>query len=187
MGADKVVVYITGVVAGILGGYSRSSRLVSDKVTLGFRYPCDGPGRGGTCQISSWDHIYLGMFWMYNTISVVIFHFYWKMQGDVWGTYNNKELIAVHMTSGDFSINSTTINAWLTTFLWSEAGQVIQSYASTISGYGLLFLGGHFVWALSLMFLYSGRGYWQELIESIVWSHNKIKLIVHVQGIALSI
>lgn len=37
------------------------------------------------------------------------------------------------------------------------------------------------------MFLYSGRGYWQELIESIVWAHNKIKLIVYVQGIALSI
>ena len=91
------------------------------------------------------------------------------------------------MTRGDFSINSTSINAWLTTFLWSEAGQVIQSYGSTLSGYGILFLGGHLVWALSLMFLYSGRGYWQELIESIVWAHNKIKLIVYVQGIALSI
>jgi photosystem I P700 chlorophyll a apoprotein A1 len=36
--------------------YARNSRLVSDKLELGFRYPCDGPGRGGTCQISSWDH-----------------------------------------------------------------------------------------------------------------------------------
>jgi len=183
--AFTIHVTVLILVKGIM--YSRSSRLVSDKVSLGFRYPCDGPGRGGTCQISSWDHIYLGMFWMYNTLSVVIFHFYWKMQADVWGTYNSKDSLAVHMTGGDFSINSTTINAWLTTFLWSQAGQVIQSYASTISGYGLLFLGGHFVWSLSLMFLYSGRGYWQELIESIVWSHNKIKLVVHVQGMALSI
>ena len=26
------------------------------------------------------------------------------------------------------------------------------------------------------MFLFSGRGYWQELIESIVWAHNKLKV-----------
>ena len=38
--------------------FSRSSGLVPDKHVLGFRFPCDGPGRGGTCQISSWDHIY---------------------------------------------------------------------------------------------------------------------------------
>ena len=67
---------------GIL--YARNSRLVSDKLELGFRYPCDGPGRGGTCQISPWDHIYLGLFWMYNSISVVLFHYFWKMQSDVW-------------------------------------------------------------------------------------------------------
>jgi hypothetical protein len=42
---------------------------------------------------------------------------------------------------------------------------VIQSYGSALSAYGLIFLGAHFVWAFSLMFLFSG--YWQELIESI--------------------
>jgi photosystem I P700 chlorophyll a apoprotein A1 len=63
--------------------YARSSRLVTDKFILGFRYPCDGPGRGGTCQISPWDHIYLALFWMYNTISVLIFHCFWKLQSDV--------------------------------------------------------------------------------------------------------
>lgn len=47
---------------GILN--ARNSRLVSDKFQLGFRYPCDGPGRGGTCQISPWDHISLAVFWM---------------------------------------------------------------------------------------------------------------------------
>uniref|UniRef100_A0A453HTH2 photosystem I n=1 Tax=Aegilops tauschii subsp. strangulata TaxID=200361 RepID=A0A453HTH2_AEGTS len=25
-----------------------------DKANLGFRFPCDGPGRGGTCQVSAW-------------------------------------------------------------------------------------------------------------------------------------
>ncbi|PHU04730.1 Photosystem I chlorophyll a apoprotein A1 [Capsicum chinense] len=59
---------------------------VSDKANLGFHFPCDGPGRGGTCQLSAWDHVFLGLFWMYNSISVVIFHFSWKMQSDVWGS-----------------------------------------------------------------------------------------------------
>ena len=67
---------------GIL--YARNSRLVSDKLELGFTYPCDGPGRGGTCQ-------------------------------------------------------------------------------------------------------FSGRAYWQELIESILWSHHKLKIIPHIQPTALSI
>jgi photosystem I P700 chlorophyll a apoprotein A1 len=52
--------------------YARSSKLIPDKANLGFRFPCDGPGRGGTCQSSSWDHVFLGLFWMYNSISVVI-------------------------------------------------------------------------------------------------------------------
>jgi photosystem I P700 chlorophyll a apoprotein A1 len=29
--------------------YARSSKLIPDKANLGFRFPCDGPGRGGTC------------------------------------------------------------------------------------------------------------------------------------------
>ena len=54
--------------------YARNSRLVSDKLELGFRYPCDGPGRGGTCQISPFDHIYLAVFWMYNSLDIVLFN-----------------------------------------------------------------------------------------------------------------
>ena len=41
--------------------------------------------------------------------------------------------------------------------------------------------------ANSLMFLFSGRAYWQELIESILWSHHKLKIIPHIQPTALSI
>ena len=66
--------------------FARGSRLIADKALLGFRFPWDGPGRGGTWQVSSWDHIFLGLFWMYNSISIVIFHFSWKMQSDVWGS-----------------------------------------------------------------------------------------------------
>ena len=169
---------------GIL--YSRNSRLIPDKSNLGFSFPCDGPGRGGTCQVSGWDHVFLGLFWMYNCISVVLFHFSWKMQSDIWGSITPQNTIS-HITGGNFAQGALTINGWLRDFLWSQASQVIQSYGSALSAYGLIFLGAHFLWAFSLMFLFSGRGYWQELIESIVWAHNKLKVAPSIQPRALSI
>ena len=68
-----------------------------------------------------------------------------------------------------------TINGWLRDFLWSQSSQVIQSYGSPSAAYGLMFLGAHFVWAFSLMFLFSGRGYWQ----AIIWAH-KVVVAAHV-------
>ena len=167
--------------------YARSSKLIPDKANLGFRFPCDGPGRGG-------KHVSLLLGTMFSlvysgcitSISVVIFHFSWKMQSDVWGTVSPDGFVS-HITGGNFAQSSITINGWLRDFLWSEASQVIQSYGSAVSAYGLIFLGAHFIWAFSLMFLFSGRGYWQELIESIVWAHNKIKLGPAIQPRALSI
>ncbi|MEA5579549.1 photosystem I core protein PsaA [Anabaena sp. UHCC 0451] len=166
--------------------YARSSRLIPDKANLGFRFPCDGPGRGGTCQVSGWDHVFLGLFWMYNSLSIVIFHFSWKMQSDVWGTVDADGVVS-HITGDNFAQSAITINGWLRDFLWAQATQVINSYGSELSAYGLMFLGAHFVWAFSLMFLFSGRGYWQELIESIVWAHNKLKVAPTIQPRALSI
>ncbi len=166
--------------------FARNSRLIPDKSNLGFRFPCDGPGRGGTCQVSAWDHVFLGLFWMYNSLSIVIFHFSWKMQSDVWGSTTDTGNIS-HITGGNFAQSAITINGWLRDFLWAQASQVIQSYGSSLSAYGLIFLGAHFIWAFSLMFLFSGRGYWQELIESIVWAHNKVKVAPSIQPRALSI
>nr|YP_009315374.1 Photosystem I P700 apoprotein A1 [Yamadaella caenomyce]SCW23829.1 Photosystem I P700 apoprotein A1 [Yamadaella caenomyce] len=166
--------------------FARNSRLIPDKSNLGFRFPCDGPGRGGTCQVSGWDHVFLGLFWMYNALSIVIFHFSWKMQSDVWGSVSSSGSVS-HITGGNFAQSALTINGWLRDFLWAQASQVIQSYGSALSAYGLIFLGAHFVWAFSLMFLFSGRGYWQELIESIVWAHNKVKVAPSIQPRALSI
>nr|QCI06296.1 photosystem I P700 apoprotein A1 [Dictyurus purpurascens] len=166
--------------------FSRNSRLIPDKSNLGFRFPCDGPGRGGTCQVSAWDHVFLGLFWMYNSLSIVLFHFSWKMQSDVWGSVSSSGSVS-HITGGNFAQSALTINGWLRDFLWAQASQVIQSYGSALSAYGLIFLGAHFIWAFSLMFLFSGRGYWQELIESIVWAHNKIKVAPSIQPRALSI
>lgn len=56
--------------------FARNSRLVPDKSKLGFRFPCDGPGRGGTCQISGWDHIFLGLFWMVRLVCNTILYLY---------------------------------------------------------------------------------------------------------------
>jgi photosystem I P700 chlorophyll a apoprotein A1 len=168
--------------------YATSSRLVSDKLKLGFRYPCDGPGRGGTCQISPLDHIYLGVFWMYNCLGVTLFHYFWKVESDMWGTYNSLDKHVVHISGGDFSVNAISINGWLRNLLWSQGAQVIQSYAlSGISSYGFIFIGSHFIWAFSLMFIFSGRAYWQELIESTIWAHSKLKIVPRIQPRALSI
>jgi photosystem I P700 chlorophyll a apoprotein A1 len=166
--------------------YARSSRLIPDKASLGFAFPCDGPGRGGTCQVSGWDHVFLGLFWMYNCISIVIFHFAWRMQSDIFGTVDANGVVS-NMTAGNFAQSAITINGWLRDYLWAQASNVIQSYGSALSAYGLLFLAGHFIWAFSLMFLFSGRGYWQELIESIVWAHSKLNVGPAIQPRALSI
>jgi photosystem I P700 chlorophyll a apoprotein A1 len=166
--------------------FARNSRLIPDKANLGFAFPCDGPGRGGTCQVSGWDHVFLGLFWMYNSLSIAIFHFSWKMQSDIWGTVDADGTIN-HITSGNFAQSAITINGWLRDFLWAQSSQVIGSYGSALSAYGIMFLGAHFIWAFSLMFLFSGRGYWQELIESIVWAHNKLKVAPAIQPRALSI
>lgn len=166
--------------------FARNSRLIPDKANLGFRFPCDGPGRGGTCQVSGWDHVFLGLFWMFNTIAIAVYHFSWKMQSDVWGTIDPDGTIA-HITGGNFAQSAVNINGWLRDYQWAQAAQVIQSYGTSLSAYGLIFLGAHFVWAFSLMFLFSGRGYWQELIESIVWAHNKLNFSPAIQPRALSI
>ncbi|KAL0315048.1 UNVERIFIED_CONTAM: Photosystem I chlorophyll a apoprotein A1 [Sesamum calycinum] len=100
--------------------FARSSRLIPDKANLGFRFPCDGPGRGGTCQVSAWDHVFLGLFWMYNSFRVLLL---------------------------------------------------------LMGGSGISYGHRH----------PSGRGYWQELIESIVWAHNKLKVAPATQPRALSI
>ena len=182
--AFTIHVTVLVLLKGVL--YARSSRLIPDKSELGFRFPCDGPGRGGTCQVSGWDHVFLGLFWMYNSLSVVIFHFSWKMQSDVWGTVSPDGTVS-HITAGNFAQSAITINGWLRDFLWAQASQVINSYGSALSAYGIMFLAGHFVFAFSLMFLFSGRGYWQEFIESIVWAHNKLKVAPAIQPRALSI
>ncbi|MBA0818309.1 hypothetical protein Gohar_021816 [Gossypium harknessii] len=37
--------------------FARSSLLIYDKANLNFCFPCDGLGRGGTCQSDVWGTI----------------------------------------------------------------------------------------------------------------------------------
>lgn len=143
---------------------ARGSKLMPDKRDFGFSFPCDGPGRGGTCDISAFDAFYLAVFWMLNTIGWVTFYWHWK------------HLVLWSGNSTQFNESSTYIMGWLRDYLWLGSSQLINGYnpfgMNSLSVYSWIFLAGHLVWATGFMFLISWRGYWQELIETITWAHE---------------
>ncbi len=147
---------------------ARGSKLMPDKKDFGYSFPCDGPGRGGTCDISAWDSFYLAMFWMLNTIGWVTFYWHWKQLG-VWNG-----------NTAQFNESSTYLMGWLRDYLWVNSAQLINGYnpygMNNLSVWAWMFLFGHLVWATGFMFLISWRGYWQELIETLVWAHERTPL-----------
>jgi photosystem I P700 chlorophyll a apoprotein A2 len=147
---------------------ARGSKLMPDKKDFGYAFPCDGPGRGGTCDISAWDSFYLAMFWMLNTIGWVTFYWHWKHLA-IWSG-----------NVAQFNESSVTIMGWLRDYLWLNSSQLINGYnpygMNNLAVWAWMFLFGHLVWATGFMFLISWRGYWQELIETIVWAHERTPL-----------
>ena len=147
---------------------ARGSKLMPDKKDFGYAFPCDGPGRGGTCDISAWDSFYLAMFWMLNTLGWLTFYWHWKHLS-VW-TGNVAQ----------FNGSSTYLMGWFRDYLWANSAQLINGYnpygTNNLSVWAWMFLFGHLVWATGFMFLISWRGYWQELIETIVWAHERTPL-----------
>lgn len=147
---------------------ARGSKLMPDKKDFGYSFPCDGPGRGGTCDISAWDAFYLSVFWMLNTIGWVTFYWHWKhitiWQGNV----------------NQFNESSTYLMGWLRDYLWLNSAPLINGYnpygMNTLSVWEWMFLFGHLIWATGFMFLISWRGYWQELIETLAWAHERTPL-----------
>ena len=139
-----------------------------DKKDFGYSFPCDGPGRGGTCDISAWDAFYLAMFWMLNTIGWVTFYWHWKHM-TIWGG-----------NPGQFDESSNYIMGWLRDYLWLNSSPLINGYnpfgMNNLSVWSWMFLFGHLIWATGFMFLISWRGYWQELIETLVWAHERTPL-----------
>jgi len=147
---------------------ARGSKLMPDKINFGYSFPCDGPGRGGTCDISAWDAFYLAMFWMLNTIGWVTFYWHWKHL-TIWGG-----------NPAQFNESSSYIMGWLRDYLWLNSSTLINGYnpfgMNSQAVWAWMFLFGHLVWATGFMFLISWRGYWQELIETLVWAHERTPL-----------
>ncbi|KAK8305844.1 hypothetical protein V6Z12_D03G088800, partial [Gossypium hirsutum] len=147
---------------------ARGSKLMPDKKDFGYSFPCDGLGRGGTCDISAWDAFYLAVFWMLNTIGWVTFYWHWKhitlWQGNV----------------SQFNESSTYLMGWLRDYLWLNSSQLINGHnpfgMNSLSVWAWMFLFGHLVWATGFMFLISWRGYWEELIETLAWAHERTPL-----------
>lgn len=150
---------------------ARESRLLPDKKDFGYSFPCDGPGRGGTCDISAWDAFYLAVFWQLNTIGWTTFYWHWK------------HLALWDGNSASFNETSTYLLGWFRDYLWLYSAPVITGYTPESmdfqSVWTWMFLFGHLVWATGFMFLISWRGYWQELIETIVWAHERTPIANH--------
>ena len=150
---------------------ARGSTLMPDKKDFGYSFPCDGPGRGGTCDISAWDAFYLGLFWILNTIGWVAFYWHWKYLSEL-------EVLE------DFEFESTYLMGWLADYLWVGSAEVVNGYkvfeihggTNATSVWAWIFLFAHLIWATGFMFLISWRGYWQELIETLVWAHDRTPL-----------
>ena len=47
---------------------------------------------------------------------------------------------------------------------------------NSLSVWAWMFLFGHLIYATGFMFLISWRGYWQELIETLAWAHERTPL-----------
>ena len=97
------------------------TKLMPDKVAHGFAFPCDGPGRGGTCDISAWDSIYLAAFWMLNTVAWSEFTFHAKHLGTWNGSYIQ------------FDLSSSSLNGWFRDYLWFKSAGLIRGYETTCS------------------------------------------------------
>ncbi|KAM3114955.1 photosystem I core protein PsaB [Phormidesmis sp. 146-33] len=147
---------------------ARGSKLMPDKKDFGYAFPCDGPGRGGTCDISAWDSFYLATFWMLNTLGWVTFYWHWKHLA-IWSG-----------NVAQFNESSTYLMGWFRDYLWQYSAPLINGYnpygTSNLAVWAWMFLFGHLAWAVSFMFLIAWRGYWQELIETLMWAHENTPL-----------
>jgi len=145
------------------------SKLMPDKIQLSYSFACDGPGRGGTCDISAWDSFYLATFWMVNTGAWITFYFHWK------------HLTLWQHQALKFDECSTYLLGWFRDYLWFNSTPLIHGYntfgANDLSIWASTFLAAHLSWAISFMFLISWRGYWQELIDIILYMHLKTPIL----------
>ncbi|MBA0843387.1 hypothetical protein Goarm_000583 [Gossypium armourianum] len=72
---------------------ARSSKLMPDKKDFSYSFPCDGPGQGGTCDISTWDAFYSlsGMAILAHSILMVIPNYFMQSMVILKGLYEEIE------------------------------------------------------------------------------------------------
>jgi len=142
---------------------STGSKLVPDKLHYPFGFACDGPGRGGSCDVSAFDSVYLALFWMLNTHSWIAFYFHWKHLS--------------LLSQETLNESSTYLNGWFRDYLFFYSAALINGYnamgSNDLSVLSWIFLFAHLAWSTGFMFLISWRGYWQELIDLILVQHLK--------------
>jgi photosystem I P700 chlorophyll a apoprotein A2 len=151
--------------------HASGSHLMPDKINFAMSFACDGPTRGGTCDISAWDSLYLALFWMLNTDAWIMFYFHWKHLS-LW----------LHQSAvSQFDESSTYLNGWFRDYLWFNSAPLVNGYnafgGNDLSVLSWIFLAAHLCWATGFMFLISWRGYWQELIDIILVMHLKTPIL----------
>jgi photosystem I P700 chlorophyll a apoprotein A2 len=157
---------------------ARGSSLFPDKLLFGYGFPCDGPGRGGTCDISTWDSIFLAIFWVLNTAAWSTFYFHWRFLS-----------LGQHLLSPEDE-NASELMGWFRDYLWNNSSPLILGYSAKgtddMAVWDFAFLLAHLDWAVGFMFLISWRGYWQELIDSISCLHMLTPFMTHWHGSILT-
>jgi photosystem I P700 chlorophyll a apoprotein A2 len=165
----SILILLKGSLDGI------GSNLMPDKIHFGYGFACDGPGRGGTCDISTWDSFYLATFWMLNTDAWITFYFHWKHL-TLWFFWSS--------SNGWNATLPNYLNAWFRDYLWFNSAPLIHGYntfgANDLSIWAWIFLAAHLCWATGFMFLISWRGYWQELIDIILYMHLKTPILYNI-------
>ena len=105
---------------------------------------------------------------MLNTGAWITFYFHWKH-------------FTLWQNTLQFDESSTYLNAWFRDYLWFNCTPLIDGYtafgANDLSIWSSIFLGAHLIWATGFMFLISWRGYWQELIDIILYMHLKTPIL----------
>jgi photosystem I P700 chlorophyll a apoprotein A2 len=108
------------------------------------------------------------MFWMLNTLGWLTFYWHWKHLA-IWSG-----------NVAQFNEGSTYLMGWFRDYLWQYSGPLVNGYnpfgTSNLAVWSWMFLFGHLAWAVSFMFLITWRGYWQELIETLMWAHENTPL-----------
>ena len=85
-------------------------------------FACDGPGRGGTCDVSAWDTAYLATFWVLHTAAWFMFYFHWRTLSTCEST------AAAFVPLAAFTADTTTLSTW---FGRATFGSTLRHYSTS--------------------------------------------------------